>query len=68
MTEGDYLWCLLNMELDAEESLGQLCPACRQEALEGRCPACGAPAGTVEGEENAAFDPLRFRQMKEGTT
>lgn len=50
MTDGDYLWCAVNLLLDDEETLAQLCPACRERALEAHCPVCGAPpAGTRWG-------------------
>ena len=32
MKARDYLWCALNLMLDREELLEQLCPACRQKA------------------------------------
>ena len=58
MTDRDYLWCALNLALDREEELAQMCPQCRREA---------------EGERdmaatgwNQSFDPARFEAMKEG--
>ena len=45
MKDRDYLWCALNLMLDREELLEQLCPECRQRAEETRCPVCGAPPG-----------------------
>lgn len=62
----DYLWCLANGILDREEALEGLCPACRSRALEERCALCGQPAPQW-GAENAAFDPGRFMQLKEGS-
>ena len=51
----DYLWCLTNLLLD------------REEALEERCAACGAPAGEWgEGAASTAFDPARFEALKGG--
>ena len=32
MKARDYLWCALNLMLDREEVLEQLCPSCRQKA------------------------------------
>jgi len=66
MTDGDYLWCLVNLTLDDEEELARLCPACRAEAEEGRCPACGAPVGESEGMANPAFDIERYERMRGG--
>lgn len=63
MKERDYLWCILNLMLDDEEALGQLCPACRAEALEGRCPGCGSIVSQQEGGHNAAFDQERFEAL-----
>ena len=66
MTDREYLWCALNLLLDDEERLARMCPACRAEALEERCPVCGAPtAGTAVGE-NAAFDQARYERLKRG--
>ena len=36
MTDSDYLYCLVHLQLDGEE------------ALEGRCPVCGAPPESCE--------------------
>lgn len=66
MTDRDYLWCAVNLMLDREEELSRLCPACRVEAEEGRCPVCGAAAADTAG--NPAFDMDRFRTLGgEGT-
>ena len=54
MTHRDYLWCAVNMALDGEEELARLCPACRAEAEEDRCPVCG---------ENRGFDMERFLSL-----
>lgn len=61
MTHRDYLWCALNLVLDGEEELSRLCPSCRAEAREGRCPVCGARV--EECGENHGFDMERFRAM-----
>ena len=66
MTDRDYLWCALNLLLDGEEALDALCPACRAEAREGRCPVCGAATGGDRTGENAGFDPERFERMRRG--
>ena len=62
MTDRDYLWCALNLELDREEELDRLCPRCREQAEEENCPVCG------ESRENwghsTAFDPGRFGALK----
>ena len=52
--------------LDGEEALDALCPACRAEAREGRCPVCGAATGGDRTGENAGFDPERFERMRRG--
>ena len=64
LKERDYLWCLLNQLLDDQEELDQLCPTCRAEAEQERCPGCGAliQASGV----NPSFDMERFRRLKEG--
>ncbi len=68
MTHRDYLWCALNLLLDEEEKLDALCPACRTEALEERCPVCGGARCDGAVEENAAFDWERYQRMKRGET
>lgn len=63
MTDRDYLWCALNLELDREEELARLCPDCRRRAEAEACPVCGA-----EGDSwgyGSGFDPARFEQLKE---
>ena len=62
----DYLWCALHLALDREEELARLCPACRSEAAEERCPACGALRTETAAGQNAAFDEARFERLKRG--
>lgn len=67
MKARDYLWCALNLMLDEEETLDALCPTCRREAEEGRCPSCGAPVGRKDGGgDNPAFDWERFEELRQG--
>lgn len=66
MKARDYLWCAINLMLDREELLNQLCPSCRQKAEEERCPVCGAPAGETAGSQNASFDQERFERLMRG--
>ncbi len=61
MLDRDYLWCALNLALDGEEELSRLCPACRAEAEEDRCPVCGAAVSDCA--VNGSFDMARFRAM-----
>lgn len=62
MTDRDYLWCALNLVLDREEELEQLCPQCRQRAEEDICPICGESRGSWG--YNDGFDLARFEQLK----
>lgn len=62
MTDRDYLWCALNLALDREEELAQLCPDCRRRAERETCPVCGAETG--RWEHNRGFDLARFEQLK----
>lgn len=62
MTRQDYLWCAVNLLLDEEELLNQLCPSCRVEAEEPRCPVCGARA--ADCGENGGFDLKRFQRLR----
>ena len=66
MKARDYLWCALHLALDREEELARLCPACRSEAAEERCPACGALQTETAAGQNAAFDEARFERLKRG--
>ena len=66
MTDRDYLLCALHLILDDEERLERLCPACRAEAEDARCPVCGVPVERGGTEVNPAFDWQRFERMKRG--
>lgn len=66
MTDRDYLWCALNLMLDDEERLEELCPSCRMEAQRGCCPACGAPTEGGGTGENGGFDSERFERLRQG--
>ena len=55
MKARDYLWCALHLALDREEELARLCPACRSEAAEERCPACGALRTETAAGQNAVL-------------
>lgn len=63
MREKDYLYCVLNLILDEEEALDQLCPACRAKAMEKRCACCGAPLEPSPAGENPNFDRARFDRL-----
>ncbi|MBM6938694.1 molybdopterin oxidoreductase [Pseudoflavonifractor phocaeensis] len=66
MKNRDYLWCALHMMLDDQELLDRMCPACRTQALEDRCPVCGLRLADAEGSRNAAFDEARFAALSRG--
>lgn len=66
MKDRDFLWCALNLMLDDKEELAQLCPTCREQAMEERCPVCGIPMSVTDGSVNASFDETRFQQLKWG--
>lgn len=66
MKSRDFLWCALNLLLDEEEQLEQLCPSCRSRCMEPRCAACGAPLGLSEGSVNGGFDEERFLSLARG--
>ena len=65
MTDGDYLWCALNLLLDREEELVRLCPDCRERALAEPCPVCGR--GRESWGDKPAFDMDRFERMRGGS-
>ena len=60
MTQGELLYCAMQLMLDAQEEQEHLCPACREAARTPRCACCGAPLP----EENAAFDEKRYEELK----
>lgn len=60
MTDGDFLYCILQLILDGEERLQALCPSCRADLLGEGCPVCGAAVF----EENPNFDEKRFEELK----
>ena len=67
MKNRDYLWCLANGLLDREEDLERLCSACRERALEERCPVCGQARENGEDHmDNPSFDRERFERLKGG--
>lgn len=67
MKDRDYLWCAVHTLLDREEELDRLCPECRAEAEELRCPGCGRPVPLWwESAANEAFDRGRFEALKGG--
>ena len=66
LTEEELLWCALQLELDQEEWLQELCPACRAEAERRRCPACGVPLEEGSAGVNQHFDQARFEALKRG--
>lgn len=60
MSDGAYLYCVLQLMLDEQEQLDALCPSCRQKAEQARCPACGQQMP----EQNASFDEARYEELK----
>lgn len=60
LTDGQSLYCVLQMILDDEERLKQLCPDCKAELLREKCPVCGA----VQYGVNPNFDENRFEELK----
>ena len=66
MEARDYLWRDVLLARDRGEELARLGPACRREAAEERCPACGALRTETAAGQNAAFDEARFERLKRG--
>lgn len=66
MKDRDFLWCALNLMLDDEQELAQLCPTCRERAMEERCAGCGVPLALTQGDVNGSFDEARFQRLKRG--
>lgn len=59
-----YLYALAQLQLDREEALDALCPACRARAEEDLCVHCGKPLPI----KNPAFDEARFEELKQNGT
>ena len=68
MMDRDYLWCALNLLLDDEEALEELCPECRAAAERGVCPSCGRETEYAAMSENEGFDEARYERLKRGGT
>ena len=64
MTDRDYLWCVLNLMLDEEELLDRLCPQCRMELEQERCPICGDRLDHWAMGQNDGFDWERFESLR----
>jgi len=60
MTPEDLRACVLQMTLDDEERLADVCPKCREDLLRRRCPVCGE----IRFEENPNFDPDKFEELR----
>lgn len=60
MTPDDLRACVLQMTLDDEAQLADVCPRCREDLLRRRCPVCGE----VRFEENPNFDPEKFEELR----
>ncbi len=60
MTDGDYLYCVMQLMLDEQEELDALCPRCREAAQEPRCRVCGERLP----EENESFDEARYEELR----
>lgn len=61
MTEGDYLYCAMQLMLDREEEQAHLCMECRDGA--DRCRICGKPL-PKEMAVNGSFDESRFEELR----
>lgn len=66
MKSRDYLLCALHLLLDDEEAAKNLCPLCRERAMEEGCPVCGGLVASWQEGENPGFDRERFERMKRG--
>lgn len=66
MKDRELLWCALNLLLDDEEELAQLCPTCRTRAEEQRCAGCGALLAQTDSGRNESFDEERFLRLDRG--
>jgi len=66
MKDRDYLWCVLNLMLDDEDTLQRLCPACRLEAEKERCPVCGVEHRFPAAGVNEQFDIAHYERLQRG--
>ncbi len=63
MTEGQWLYLLVNMALDDEEELEKMCNSCKEKSKIKRCISCGE-AFHKEQDINPRFDNNKFEEMK----
>ena len=66
LLQADFYSALIEGQLDQEEELARLCPSCRLQAEEARCPVCGRPAESWEGALNPSFDRERYERLRKG--
>lgn len=67
MTEGQWIWMLVHMEIDNEERIKGMCHKCKLELEKDKCNTCGANI-EQEYESNPAFDDKKFEELKNKNT
>jgi hypothetical protein len=65
MTEGQWLWMMVNMAVDNEEQLEKVCDPCQEKASEHRCISCNT---LLNKEVNPNFDEALFEKLKKQAT
>jgi len=67
MTDEQWLWLSINMDIDSDIKLEGMCEKCKTSAYNGRdkCSSCGDPIDKV-GFKNPNFDNEKYERLAEG--
>lgn len=61
MTDGQWIWMMVNMAVDNEEQLEKVCEPCQEKSKEERCINCNT---LLDIEVNPNFDDNLFKKLK----
>lgn len=62
MTDGQWIWMLVHMELDKENQLNSICNECKSDMERDKCISCGK---TIHNEEyNESFNEELYQKLK----
>lgn len=67
MTDGQWIWLLVNQIIDNEEQLEKMCPDCRNEVISEthKCIRCGKVLTNDNEFINPNFDKSRFDRLSQ---
>lgn len=67
MTEGQWLWVMLNMQIDNDIQLEKMCGKCKDDMNKNKCTICNTNL-EESVNINPQFDEALFEQLKNGIT